>query len=90
MRWIEDAPYRPRVPFWTRANVGEVLPLPPSPVGWDFVWANRGVIAGWRDCAINRLGFEEHELDPDPDLTEVVANFGGYAYLCATFNRIWG
>jgi pyruvate,water dikinase len=89
MRWIEDAPYRPRVPFWTRANVGEVLPLPPSPVGWDFVWANRGVIAGWRDCAINRLGFEEHELDPDPDLTEVVANFGGYAYLCATFNRIW-
>ncbi len=89
MRWIEDAPYRPRVPFWTRANVGEVLPLPPSPVGWDFVWAHRGVIAGWRDCAIDRLGFEEHELDPDPDLTEVVANFGGYAYLCATFNRIW-
>ncbi len=89
MRWIEDAPYRPRVPFWTRANVGEVLPLPPSPIGWDLVWAHRGVVAGWRDCAIDRLGFEEHELDPDPDLTEVVANFGGYAYLCATFNRIW-
>lgn len=89
MRWIEDAPYRPRTPFWTRANVGEVLPLPPTPAGWDLVFANEGTVAGWRDCAIERLGFEEHELDPDVNLTEVVGIFGGYAYLCATFNRIW-
>ena len=89
MRWIEDAPYRPRTPFWTRANVGEVLPLPPTPAGWDLVFANEGTVAGWRDCAVERLGFEEHELDPDVNLTEVVAVFGGYAYLGATFNRVW-
>ena len=89
MRWIEDAPYRPRTPLWTRANIGEVLPLPPTPAGWDLIFANEGTVAGWRDCAIDRLGFEEHELDPDVNLTEVVAIFGGYAYLDATFNRVW-
>ena len=89
MRWIEDTPYRPRVPFWTRANVGEVLPFPPTPAGWELVFANGGTGAGWRDCAVNRLGLLDEELDPDPNLNEFIGCFGGYAYLGMTMNRVW-
>ncbi|MEA3185225.1 MAG: rifampicin phosphotransferase, partial [Ilumatobacteraceae bacterium] len=37
-RWIEDNVYDPKFGFWSRANVGEVLPDPPSPLGWDMVF----------------------------------------------------
>lgn len=50
-RWIADNPRSERLPFWTRANVGEVLPEPPSPLGWDLVWED-GVLAG----ELRRLG----------------------------------
>ena len=56
VRWVPDQPYREKTPFLTRANAGEVLPAPPSPAGWDLVFANGGVIRGWHDCAVNRLG----------------------------------
>ena len=32
-RWIEENRFEPRYQFWTRANVSEVLPIPPSPLG---------------------------------------------------------
>ena len=89
MRWIEDTPYRSRVPFWTRANVGEVLPFPPTPAGWELVFANGGTGAGWRDCAVNRLGLLDDELDPDVNKSEFIGCFGGYAYLGMTMNRVW-
>jgi rifampicin phosphotransferase len=86
-RWIADNPPSERFPFWTRANVGEVLPEPPSPLGWDLVWED-GVLAGWRDCAVNRLGFAENEISVVRP--EVTGAFGGYAYLNATLNRVFG
>jgi len=87
VRWIEDNPPSDRLPFWTRANVGEVLPEPPSPLGWDIVWEN-GTILGWRDCAVNRLGFARDELSEVRP--EVSGLFGGYAYLNASLNRVFG
>jgi pyruvate,water dikinase len=87
VRWIEDNPPSERLPFWTRANVGEVLPEPPSPLGWDIVWEN-GTLAGWRDCSVNRLGLEQHEVSEVRP--EVTGCFGGYAYLNATINRVFG
>ena len=89
VRWIPDQPYREKTPFWTRANVGEVLPEPPSPAGWDLVFGNGGTVAGWRDCAVNRLGVEDHELDPDPTRCDFIGVFGGYGYLGATWIRVW-
>lgn len=86
MRWIEDNRWDPKYPLWTRANVGEVLPQPPSPLGWDMVFEG-GTILGWRDCMTNRLGIEEHESDPVRP--EVMGVFGGYAYLGATLLRVW-
>ncbi len=86
MRWIEDNPYDPAFGFWTRANVGEVLPAPPSPLGWDLVF-DGGVTAGWRDCMIDRLGMGRDEVDSEHP--QLIGIFGGYAYLGATMMRIW-
>ncbi|MCC7364940.1 MAG: phosphoenolpyruvate-utilizing protein [Dehalococcoidia bacterium] len=90
IRWIEDQPFIAKVPFMTRANVGEVIPEPPSPLGWDLVFANGGTIRGWRDCATVRLGIGEEELDPDPNRHEWIGLQGGYGYLNAAWIRIWG
>ncbi|GIW17311.1 PEP-utilizing enzyme [Tepidiforma sp.] len=90
VRWIEDAPYDPKASFWTRANVGEVLPEPPSPAGWELVFANGGTVRGWRDCAVNRLGVGDEELDPDPNRCDFIGLIGGYGYLNATWIRVWG
>jgi pyruvate,water dikinase len=86
LRWIEDNTYDPKYPLWTRANVGEVLPEPPSPLGWDLVFEG-GTVLGWRDCMINRLGIEEYEVHSTRP--EVIGVFGGYAYLGATLIRVW-
>lgn len=86
IRWLEDDIYDPRFDVWTRANVGEVLPEPPSPLGWDLLFARANRL-GWRDTMINRLGIEEHEVDPVKP--EIMGLFGGYAYLGLTLLRVW-
>jgi len=87
VRWIPDNELSDRWPFWTRANVGEVLPEPPSPLGWDLVWEN-GTLKGWYDSAVDRLGYSDVGLsDTRP---EVAGLFGGYAYLCASNIRLFG
>lgn len=90
VRWIPDQEYKPQYPFRTRANAGEVIPEPPSPAGWDLVWDKSGCVAGWYDCAVNRLGIGREELDPNPDNVEWIGLIGGYAYLSATWIRVWG
>ncbi|MDH3704431.1 MAG: PEP-utilizing enzyme [Acidimicrobiia bacterium] len=89
VRWIEDHPYDERTPLWTRANAGEVLPLPPTPLGFDLTFANGGSLAGWRDCAIERYGAQPDELHPDPTRCDFAGTIGGYLYLGATWFRIW-
>ncbi|HEX2782630.1 MAG TPA: PEP-utilizing enzyme [Ilumatobacteraceae bacterium] len=86
MRWIEDNVYNPKLGFWSRANVGEVLPDPPSPLGWDMVFEG-GTVLGWRDCMVNRLGIGDDEVHPTRP--EVVGLFGGYAYLGISLLRVW-
>ena len=86
-RWIQDWTFTPGNSFWTRANAGEVIPDPPSPLGWDLVFDNGGSVAGWRDCAVERLGMgadEMHETN-----FEQAGLFGGYFYLGATMTRVW-
>ena len=86
VRWIEDNVYNPKLGFWSRANVGEVLPDPPSPLGWDMVFEG-GTVLGWRDCMVNRLGIADDEVHPTRP--EVIGLFGGYAYLGMSLLRIW-
>ncbi len=87
LRWIEDNPYDPKLGFWSRANVGEVLPDPPSPLGWDLVFDNGGTVMGWRDCMVKRLGMGDDEVHPTRP--EVCGVFGGYAFLGITMLRVW-
>lgn len=87
VRWIEDQPINDRTPFWTRANAGEVIPDPPSPLAWDMLFDRGGCIAGWRDCAVERLGFGDDELDRER--CEMAGVIGGYFYLGATMTRVW-
>ena len=87
LRWIEDNVYDPKLGFWSRANVGEVLPEPPSPLGWDLVFDNGGTVQGWRDCMVKRLGIGDNEVHPTRP--EVMGVFGGYAFLGITMLRVW-
>jgi pyruvate,water dikinase len=87
VRWIADNQLTEKWPFWTRANVGEVLPEPPSPLGWDLVWEG-GTLPGWYDCAVERLGYAD--VGMSETRPEVAGLFGGYAYLCATGIRLFG
>ena len=86
VRWIRDNEFDPRYQFWTRANVSEVLPDPPSPLGWDLVWEG-ACVDGWRDLFTDRCGMGQDELSEDR--CEAIGIFGGYAYLGAALFRIW-
>lgn len=86
-RWITDWSPSPRWPHYTRANAGEVLPTPASPLGQQFSWEN-GMILGWRD-GYNRMGL--YKLDEwDSQLPETVGFFGGYFYINLSNVRMQG
>ncbi|MGD9704762.1 MAG: PEP-utilizing enzyme [Acidimicrobiia bacterium] len=86
-RWITDWPINPDYPLFTRANAGEVLPDPASPLAWTLVW-EPGALQGWADSAL----LDYRSVDPgelSADRPEVVGSFGGYLYICATAVRIF-
>jgi pyruvate,water dikinase len=84
-RWITDYPPSARYPVYTRANAGEVLPDPCSPLGQTLVW-DPGVVAGWCDSQVRVGTFAEHEIEP----WECVGFFGGYLYVNVSTARIFG
>jgi phosphohistidine swiveling domain-containing protein len=86
VRWILDNDVGPRYAFWTRANISEVFPEPPSPLSWDLVWEG-AALAGWRDLFVQRFGMDDGELDRYR--FEGLGIFGGYAYLGAALFRVW-
>ncbi len=84
-RWLIDLPLSERYPFYTRANAGEVLPDPASPLGFSTVWL-QGVNLGWWDSMINVGTCARDEVEPN----EVVGLFGGYLYINAALARLFG
>lgn len=86
-RWITDWTPSPRWPHYTRANAGEVLPTPATPLGQQFTW-DRGICIGWRD-GYNRTGmYQAHEwVDPIP---AACGFFGGYFYINLSNVRMQG
>ncbi len=86
-RWITDWEPSKRFPLYTRANSGEILPNPISPLGWDLIWET-GVSRGWADGCHRWGTFTPDETDPvRPDY---VSCFGGYVYLNAGLIRLQG
>lgn len=87
-QWITDWTPSERFPLYTRANAGEIMPNPCSPLGWDLVWGTGGVAHGWADGCHRWGTFVPEETDPDePDF---VGCFGGYLYLNAALIRLVG
>lgn len=86
-RWIIDWTPSQRFPVYTRANAGEVLPDPCSPLCWTVAW-EPGLLMGWRDSQVNAGTVDAHEIDDRRP--EVVGLFGGYMYINATMARLFG
>ena len=86
-RWLTDWTPSQKLPVYTRANAGEVLPDPCSPLCWTVVW-EPGVVMGWRDCQIDVGTFSDHEMDARQP--EVVGLFGGYLFINASTARLFG
>lgn len=84
--WITDWQRSERLPHYTRANAGETLPEPASPLGWTLVWG-RG-LHGWRKGFVGFGIYREEEVaGPRPPF---VGMFGGYFYLNLSHMRLFG
>ncbi|HEY3260252.1 MAG TPA: PEP-utilizing enzyme [Pseudonocardiaceae bacterium] len=84
-RWLTDWDRSSRMPYYTRANAGEVLPDPASPLGWTLVF-EKGLLPGWV------RGFVEFGIYRDGELPAyhppVVGLFGGYFYINLSHCRV--
>ncbi len=86
-RWITDTEPSQRFPVYTRANAGEVLPDPVSPLAWTLTWAP-GTVLGWLDSQVNTGALDPSEVPGDNP--GCVGVFGGYLYINASMARIFG
>ena len=86
-KWITDWAPSERFPMYTRSNVGEIMPNPCSPLGWDLVWG-AGVAFGWMNGHFRWGSSAPDEINHDqPDF---IACFGGYVYLNMSLIRLVG
>ena len=86
-RWITDLEPSQKFPVYTRANAGEVLPDPASPLAWTLVW-EPGVVEGWADANVSAGTVVRTEFTSTPP--EVVGLFGGYLYINGSLARLFG
>lgn len=77
-RWITDWEPNQRFSHYTRANAGEVMPDPASPLGWTYAWEH-GIALGWRDGYVRIGSYVCDELDDERPA--VCGSFGGYLYI---------
>jgi rifampicin phosphotransferase len=84
-RWLTDWERSARMPFYTRANAGEVLADPASPLGWTMVF-EQGLLPGWLRGLVEFGIYREGEL---PMTRPPVAGlFGGYFYINLSHCRV--
>jgi pyruvate,water dikinase len=85
--WIVDWQRDERLPYYTRANAGEVLQDPASPLGWSLVF-EEGLLPWWF------RGFVEFGIYAEDEMSgpkyPVVGVFGGYFYLNLSHMRLLG
>jgi rifampicin phosphotransferase len=86
-RWIADWPIGERWRDFTRANAGEVLPTPASPLGQQFSW-EKGMALGWRDGYVRSGNYALNEFHPE--FPETCAFFAGYMYINLANVRMQG
>jgi phosphohistidine swiveling domain-containing protein len=84
-RWLIDWERSERMPFYTRANAGEVLPDPASPLGWTLVF-EKGLLPGWLRGLVEFGIYRDGELPMDRP--PVAGMFGGYFYINLSHCRV--
>jgi phosphohistidine swiveling domain-containing protein len=84
-RWLTDWERSGRMPFYTRANAGEVLPDPASPLGWTLVF-EKGLLPGWLRGLVDFGIYREGELPMERP--PVAGLFGGYFYINLSHCRV--
>ena len=84
-RWLTDWERSGRMPFYTRANAGEVLADPASPLGWTLVF-EKGLLPGWLRGLIEFGIYREGELPMERP--PVAGLFGGYFYINLSHCRV--
>lgn len=86
-RWITDWERGEPdwLPYYTRANAGETLPDPASPLGWTFVW-EKGFVPGWvrGQVAVGIYREGEFPLERPAQL----GMFAGYFYINLSHIRL--
>jgi phosphohistidine swiveling domain-containing protein len=86
-RWITDWTPSERWPHYTRANAGEVLATPATPLGQTYSWDN-GMVLGWRDGYVRQGLYSDGEMSdvrPEPG-----GFFGGYFFINLSNVRMQG
>ena len=73
------------MPFYTRANAGEVLADPASPLGWTLVF-EKGLLPGWLRGLVEFGIYREGELPMERP--PVAGLFGGYFYINLSHCRV--
>jgi phosphohistidine swiveling domain-containing protein len=86
--WIVDWKRNERLPYYTRANAGEVLPDPASPLGWSLVF-EEGLLPGWFRGFVEFGIYADGEFGTGPKIP-MVGIFGGYFYLNLSHMRLLG
>ena len=86
-RWFTDYEPSERWPHYTRANAGEVMPSPVTPLCQKFTW-DEGIIHGAAQGSCRASLFEPHEYDPV--LPEIFGFFGGHFYINLSNVRMQG
>lgn len=85
--WIVDWDRDEDLPYYTRANAGEVLADPASPLGWSLTF-EEGLLPGWF------RGFVDFGIYAADEMSgpkyPVVGIFGGYFYLNLSHMRLLG
>ena len=77
-RWFTDHPPSERFPHYTRANAGEVLPTPASPLGQTHAF-DKAILPGF-ELGSTRLGVYE-AADYRGFAPEMCGFFGGYFFI---------
>ena len=86
-RWITDWERGEPdwMPYYTRANAGETLPDPASPLGWTFAW-EQGFVPGWVR-GMELMGIY-HEGEFPRERPAQLGMFGGYFYINLSHMRL--
>jgi rifampicin phosphotransferase len=86
-RWICDTEPSEKYRLWSRANAGEVMPDPVSPLSGTLTMFSAGE-RGWRDAYVEAGAMDYDEFEDFT--TNTIGCFGGYMYLNMSLTRIYG